>query len=76
MNEPQERPARSSFVYLVESLGWGSYELLAVYDNEASACAHADDANVVKEHGTGVTIREFGVRSRKQLKPLHERKVR
>jgi len=63
-------------VFLVEYCGWEDVELLAVYNNEESALAHKYDVSVVKKYGTErVHIREVGVRTNKQLKPIFDRAI-
>lgn len=71
-----EEPGRSSVVYLVESWWYDSYDLLAAYDSEEVAIAHAADPKVVKGYGKTVRVREVGVRSRLQFKVPHERSVK
>lgn len=53
-------------VFAVETWWYSAYSLLAVYSTASVAIAHAEDANVRREHGSEVYVRALGVRTRKQ----------
>jgi hypothetical protein len=68
-------PDRDSCVYLVVNEWYGTFDILATYTGLEAAEAHRDDPNTVRMYGSDVTIYELGVRSRKQLRKPHVRRV-
>jgi len=60
-------------IYVVRVIHWGTCDIKAVYSNPTAAFEHVHDKNFLREEANGcIQVLEQGVRSRKQLKEMHD----
>jgi hypothetical protein len=61
-------------IYIIEDIWYDHYKVLGVYNNIEAALEHVEDRNFKEEFGQAdIWIREYGVRTRKQLRGVAER---